>query len=250
MILTCPACSARYVVNPADLGPEGRTVRCSRCQETWYHTLAPEDRFSPMPAPIQFFHEEATVETVNASEETGFTEAMPSFLTGRERPVPPAPRRGLPAVQKAKAPSWKALAWVLIAVLLVALAWLLVADRASIVGIWPASARIYAAFGVETAATGSGLELRGVNSAMTKTAGKPTLVVTGEIANVSSDTRQVPPLTISLRDSGNKVIRSWTITPDHAELVAGETLPFHSSLAQPPAGATSALVTFGATPAP
>ena len=35
MILTCPACGTRYSADPASLGPNGRVVRCAKCDQTW-----------------------------------------------------------------------------------------------------------------------------------------------------------------------------------------------------------------------
>ena len=35
MHIVCPHCTTSYAVNPATLGAEGRTVRCSRCKEVW-----------------------------------------------------------------------------------------------------------------------------------------------------------------------------------------------------------------------
>jgi predicted Zn finger-like uncharacterized protein len=35
MQLTCPNCAARYLVDPAAIGPSGRTVQCFRCGHKW-----------------------------------------------------------------------------------------------------------------------------------------------------------------------------------------------------------------------
>ncbi|HEB78997.1 MAG TPA: thioredoxin, partial [Rhodospirillales bacterium] len=31
MIITCPACSTNYSIDPSALGGAGKTVRCSKC---------------------------------------------------------------------------------------------------------------------------------------------------------------------------------------------------------------------------
>src|SRR6267378_3951370 len=41
MHIVCPHCTTSYAINPTTLGPSGRTVRCSRCKETWL--ARPED---------------------------------------------------------------------------------------------------------------------------------------------------------------------------------------------------------------
>lgn len=41
MHIVCPHCTTSYAINPTTLGPAGRTVRCSRCKETWL--ARPED---------------------------------------------------------------------------------------------------------------------------------------------------------------------------------------------------------------
>lgn len=38
MILTCPSCSARYNVPNEDIGIDGRTVRCRKCQHEWFQS--------------------------------------------------------------------------------------------------------------------------------------------------------------------------------------------------------------------
>ena len=42
MILSCPSCATRYLIDPAALGETGRMVRCARCSHTWTER-PPED---------------------------------------------------------------------------------------------------------------------------------------------------------------------------------------------------------------
>ena len=43
MLLTCPSCNSKYLVNSADLKPEGRTVQCAKCGHNWFQTAKIED---------------------------------------------------------------------------------------------------------------------------------------------------------------------------------------------------------------
>src|SRR5476651_1643277 len=36
MLIVCPSCSTSYLIDPASVGPAGRTVRCARCKMTWF----------------------------------------------------------------------------------------------------------------------------------------------------------------------------------------------------------------------
>src|SRR5262245_2323242 len=47
MIVSCPSCSTRYIVDPKALGATGRMVRCANCKNTWMQA-PPAD----MPKPV------------------------------------------------------------------------------------------------------------------------------------------------------------------------------------------------------
>ncbi|MHA1151318.1 MAG: MJ0042-type zinc finger domain-containing protein [Alphaproteobacteria bacterium] len=52
MNLTCPSCDVRFFVEPGQLGPTGRRVRCGECRHTWHQQPVAEDQTPPSaPAP-------------------------------------------------------------------------------------------------------------------------------------------------------------------------------------------------------
>ena len=51
MQVTCPQCGARYAVDPAAIGPTGRTVQCVRCSHRWFETVKAAPAASPIPPP-------------------------------------------------------------------------------------------------------------------------------------------------------------------------------------------------------
>ena len=51
MIVTCPACSTRYTLQPIALGGAGRKVRCSKCGQNWVQPPPTEAEANPKPAP-------------------------------------------------------------------------------------------------------------------------------------------------------------------------------------------------------
>ena len=59
MQVACPNCGARYLVDPAAIGPTGRTVQCSRCSHRWFEKVAPQsaptEEFAPQQRPVPDF---------------------------------------------------------------------------------------------------------------------------------------------------------------------------------------------------
>ena len=43
MLIRCSACNSKYLVNSADLKPDGRMVECVSCGHQWYQELSTEE---------------------------------------------------------------------------------------------------------------------------------------------------------------------------------------------------------------
>jgi predicted Zn finger-like uncharacterized protein len=36
MLIVCPSCASEYIIDPAQIGADGRTVRCAACRGTFF----------------------------------------------------------------------------------------------------------------------------------------------------------------------------------------------------------------------
>jgi predicted Zn finger-like uncharacterized protein len=222
MIVACSKCEKRYVVDPRALGAPGRRVRCANCQHTWFEA-APEEALSSIELPP-------------------LPENPPVVRT--TSPEPGAARRiQLPAVSR----QGRGTVWVrrcAIAAAVVLAIWAVIAARGHVMSAVPFTARLYSLVGLGPAVPGQGLELRQVTPSRGVDNGVPTLAINGQVANVSSGPKPVPKLRVTLRDGNNKEIQSWTVSVTDEPLAPGASVPFHTTISQPPDGATGVIVSF------
>ena len=40
MLISCSSCNSKFLVNSADLKPNGRTVQCAKCGHNWFQTAS------------------------------------------------------------------------------------------------------------------------------------------------------------------------------------------------------------------
>jgi predicted Zn finger-like uncharacterized protein len=211
MILSCPSCGTRYLVDPAVLGHAGRTVRCAKCANTWRQE-PPVD----MPKRID-------------------------VLPPLRGPGPIPPGSNLPVLferrRRADRIGWFALA-LAVAVLVVGA----LAAREPIVNAWPASVRLYRAIGFETAESATaGLHIRNVEREVTEESGVRIMVITGEIENLTGDTMKVPAIRVGLIDNNEQELHHWTFAAERDELEPGGVTAFTTRLTGPPAAAILSL---------
>jgi hypothetical protein len=114
--------------------------------------------------------------------------------------------------------------------------------RKPIVRVAPQTAALFAAVGLPVNLRG--LVFQHVKTTSDMQDGVPVLVVEGEIGNITGERVDVPRLRFSLRTPAGVEIYAWTAVPDSSSLAGGETLPFRSRLAAPPAGARDVAVRF------
>jgi predicted Zn finger-like uncharacterized protein len=259
MILTCPNCSARFMIDGSALVPGGRTVRCGACGHSWHQMPeatdaaeragAHESAFAPPPFPPSA----PPAAQPSAQPEAPAAEPPPAPPPAEEKPhrgrrraetaetgAPPRKKRGLTRV----------LVWFLF-VFIVAL--LIIGGyryRNDVVRIWPPAMRLYEVLRIDVEPpTGLGLHVPQESLRFRREAegGIPILVVSGDILNTSNRAQRVTPMRILLLDKDNRILRTERVKIDDRTLDPGKRLPFQTSIPNAPPEAAAVRITFDIT---
>lgn len=216
LILTCSSCNARFLVDPAAIGADGRDVRCGRCGHEWFAAPPPppEDDAPVPPAPI--------VDPV-------------------VRPLPAG--SNLPALPPRRRSIGGAIGWVLLVLVIASMVGLVV-FRAKVMEAQPRMRAIYAGLGFPTPQPGEGLRLADLSSSRVSQDGVQVLVIEGFVENIATSARLVPPLKGALRDSADRELQSWVFTVASPRLLPGERVAFRTEVRQPSTAATDLSITF------
>ena len=233
MILTCPDCSTRYLIDPTVLGAEGRTVRCSNCDNSWVQ-LPPEDQAPPEPMP------EPTEPMPEPTEAPDQFDGAAAARRARRAAVASEPR----AESRRRGGRTAAAMWSLLVVAIVGVLGAGFALRDVIIQTWPAAESLYRLAGIQDAVPGAGLNLRNASQKWSSRDGVRVLTVEGEIVNVSEDVREVPKIQGVLFDKDNRELQRWTFSAPESRLLPGENVAFRTELENPAAGATKLTVVF------
>jgi predicted Zn finger-like uncharacterized protein len=230
MILTCPECATRYFVPDGSVGPEGRTVRCASCANSW--RAFPE---AEGPLELDVSEEEAVAFTQEIEAQASATASGPEDV-----PVSALPGEELPKVfrQKVKqrrenrrAAASGAL-WGLGAAGVVALLATIAVSRENVVRAWPKSASAFAAVGLPVNPTGLVIERQQATPSFME--GRPAIIVRGSIRNVRGEPVLAPPLEITLLDGSGKAVATKISQAVNPSVPAGASRYFEETVLDPP----------------
>jgi predicted Zn finger-like uncharacterized protein len=232
MILTCPSCDTRYSVDGAKFPAAGRNVRCAKCGHSWHQA---GEAVEPEGAPRQPAVFSDMVPEVPLSQASSFSPASvrdfaPAYVEPKAR-APLGPRIAVVA------------GWACLIAVVLLIAFAAVRYRQDVATIWPQSAGVYSSLGLHVNA--SGIDFRKVDYHRENEAGQVVLAVSGEIVNTGSRELPVPQtVRVTLSDASNRELYHWPFKPSVSVLAPGQSVPFMTRLANPPAAARHLEVRF------
>jgi predicted Zn finger-like uncharacterized protein len=269
MHIVCPHCTTSYAINPAALGEAGRTVRCSRCKETWL--ARPEDAVEAMaPVPAMAAAGQSSAEADAAAEweamarveedETPPVVDSPSIsagwpsedepASGGETDWPAVAREDVEAHEEAVSKRYfgifpkvfslprlprlavPAAALPTSCAAMGALILALVIWRADVVRLLPQTALFYKTVGLEVNLRG--VAFKDIKITNETVDGQPVLVIEGVIVGQTHKPVELPRLRFSVRDGQGAEIYAWNAVLEQPVLQPGESAHFKSRLASPP----------------
>lgn len=224
MIVICPLCSTRFLVDARALGAGGRLVRCGKCVHTWHQGPA-ED-------------ESHRIEVVGPARD----DLSPSFGEDLAASLRSEGRIQLPALSQKRRIPWIAVGWAILILVVIGGIGGFWFERDKVAVLWPQTTRLYGLFG-SNAGTQSDWYSLTITPRNDYDNGTQRLVIDGEIINNSGAIHPIPKLKVELRDANNRVVQSWTFAATEDRLLPGTSVPFTTSVTQPNAAATGVTVT-------
>ncbi len=220
MILVCPLCQARYLVQANIFASGPRTVRCAKCKHSW----KAEAPFTITPIPI---------------EDNPPPEPPPE----KAAPIPAG--SNLPVIRdNSLPPSVLHAIWGIWGVSIVVLMLWLIVDRQHIAHRWPATETIYDAIHLPIYYPGDGLEFDGVRSELKYDAGINKLILNGKIHNNTDKNHKVPNILAEAISSDGQIIQSWQIDAPAATLAPQQEVAFSSEMNAPKGSVVSINLNF------
>ncbi len=271
MHIVCPHCTTSYAIKLASLGENGRTVRCSRCRETWL--ARPEDAIADVQEEVQVPAMAAASRTDDQADLAAQWGVAAEGDGAGDTPVVESPsiasdwpdetrdeteeswsetalsaedgsdehqswfrglfrRRGARTARNPAAPRKSHLGLPTACAAMGALVVALTVWRVDMVRLLPQTAAFYKMVGFEVNLRG--LAFRDVKVSSETVDGKQVLVIEGVIIGQTRKPVDIPRLRFSVRDAQGAEIYAWNALLEQTVLQPGEHAFFRSRLASPP----------------
>jgi predicted Zn finger-like uncharacterized protein len=260
MHIVCPNCTTSFAINPAALGPAGRTVRCSRCKLTWlarnedaletvavaaaplaaqrdvaveWDAMAQEDGQTPVvesPSisadwPSQAAQHEAEADWTTAARHDLHDDEDDQPRRSRLRELFSLPP--FPPIPMLRGAGPTATCAAMTALVLAMIVW-----RNDVVRLLPQTASFYRLVGLEVNLRG--LAFKDIKITYETVDAKPVLVIEGMIVGQSKEPVGLPRLRFSVRDGQGAEVYAWNAVLEQNVLKPGDRAWFKSRLASPP----------------
>ena len=122
MIITCPNCSIRFMLDDALMPARGRKVRCAKCSHVW-HEQSPTPVAEPETDSADAATAEVTSVALNQPDEEAVQQPEPEPEPAPEpapEPVSPATHESVASIEATPKKTSRSLVWVLLLLILVA----------------------------------------------------------------------------------------------------------------------------------
>ena len=248
MIIECPACATRYEVPDAAIGSQGRKVRCAKCRHSWQafdiSEVDPVDPVDPADADLALAAEEIDEEAgARVDGASAGTVAEPQDTLVEPSAVAPAavPERsglafapmsaGTPALRPRRRGFWVWAVAILVVMIGAAFAAMFFWGRPAWV---PGSGAAFSAEAPEHLVLDFPREQQGPRQLPN---GTEIFGARGTVTNAGATVRRVPEILIVLRDSHQRIVYSWEVSPPKRSLAPGETVAINEAVTDAPRSA-------------
>jgi predicted Zn finger-like uncharacterized protein len=211
MIITCPRCATRYLLETGVVRPPGRQVRCARCQHTWFQDAA-LDLPTPIPVPVEEPEYPAGPVTDKSRmlppPPGSIAQPLPRFEIPAPLTHPPSPSssssRSIPGFgvsDRVRTRSRSMIGIVALVALVAGFPLLFFLLPQEIVRLWPESASLYD--WLDMPVNARGFKIIATHS-QEMNGSVPTIAIKGQIINETDRELEVPKIRLSVRDKDKR----------------------------------------------